>query len=235
MKSLFHDKIKLLLLYIIALAGSAFSVFYIPEITQRFPRIKHLPIEIFLMLLIFVVVKIIVTGVLICRENSSQTKSISVTKALLQAAALEGVLALAEIVFFVVAGIVARVCYHTPFFSADYTNFKIGFTVIIVIILVLLLPNYLSLFWSVVENPDKKFAKYKSGLVMSINNYSMLLFVVLMLFVSVYIIRSIFLLVPTGTVSDIIKMFLLSLVSLGVLSMTYSICVKNKHNSGKTE
>lgn len=227
MKSLFHDKIKLLSVYMLALAGSALVVFCKPTAVQYFPRIKHYPVEIFAALLLYAAVKIIITAVLICRENASQTVKVKATKALLQSVIFEGVLCLTEAVFFVIIGFIARFCYHRTVYSTDYTSFKITFTIIIVIILVVVLPNYLSLFWSVVKNPEKGFAKYKSGLVLSLDTYSMLFFVVLMLFVAAYIIRTVFLLVPDETVADIVKMLLFSLVGMLSLALTYSICPSN--------
>lgn len=224
MESLFHDKIKLLAVYILSLAGSAFAVFYIPAVVQQFPEIKHYPVQIIAALLLYVAAKIIVTTVLICRENSSRTVKISVTKALFQSVILEGVLGLTETVFVVIIGFIIQFFYHKAVISTDYTGFKLTFTVVIVVILVAVLPNYIALFWSVVKNSDKGFEKYKSGLVLSLDTYSMLFFVVIMLFVAAYIIETVFLLVPDETVADIVKMLLLSLASMLTISLTYSIC-----------
>lgn len=228
MKSLFHDKIKLLSIYILALAGSAFAVFFAPIFMQQSPEIKNVPFEILYSLLLYAVVKVIVTTVLICREKSSQTVKANVAKALLQSIVLEGFLGLIEAVFFVIIEFIVRLFYNKAIYNTDYTNFKMTFSVVIVIILVAVLPNYLALFWSVIKNSNKGFEKYKSGLVLSLDTYSLLFFVVIMMFVAAYIIRTVFLLVPDETVADIVKMLLLSLVIMLSLSLTYSIFLSDE-------
>lgn len=211
--------------YVLSLLCTCFGVYFAPLIFDiAIERKDFQPVQLILGIGILILA---IGGLIVLLIQRGQSTQCTLKQAIVKTFRLAGLYLMCWIVMSLVLGLISTLLYAVLKNIIKFEQIKGIINLITAIIFFLVLPFYITIFWTAVKDNGKGFESFKKGLRIPSNMYLRLIAVVMVLYGTGMLITTLFNFLPYSIAFKILKIVMFSLIGGLGFVITNTICQCN--------